>query len=699
MNFFNKYKIHLVFLFAFTLITFFYFPKLFTGFFSHVETNDGRLVAWILSWDIHKLLTDPFHIYQANTFYPNANTLSYSEHFIGTSLLGIPVWLLTGGNPAATFNFVMIFGFVSNAFFTFLLIKRFVKSNSIAFLGAFINGYCSYRLWNIGHLQNIVVFYIPLCLLLLFLYMDTKKPKYLVGIGLCLLLQSLSSWYHMIFIFMMFFLFVAFYYIRGKRISNKDLIKMGVMLFAVVLLFLPFAIPYLKQNSQNQTAYAINDIISGDLGGYLMPPPYTALHGINTNYFGITKSRWLENFNYIGYVALLLSCYGLYKAYRRKTEAFQLRNEMLLFLFIAIVFFIFSLGPYLTLNDNTTSLKLPYYFIFNYLSPIRFLRVTARYSTVIFLMVSLLASIGLATLLKDASRKIYRSAIVVLLLIVVFIEYTPIEKFDRFTDMSEVPVVYEQIKKDTSVKALIELPINVDPFTTTKYIYYAGIHFKPIVNGYSGYEPPSYNLFKNAFDAPLNPVTQALLTSIGVTHIVAHPDYQVPLDTSFVQLEKNEKGIRLYKVKAAADVDLYMEPIAGWQKGFETFSNLIQLSKKGEGVAFNPANPHTIVANISPEKVNTPATLTYNAAQPLDSLYIKFRAYAPTDTLKVECFIAEKGKEDHLAQTYVFTNNSNYLKDFAILDLAKATKIKITLFATEFADRTFISDLIFINQD
>ena len=283
----NKYRVHLLTLVAFICITYFYFPSFFSGFFTKVETNDGRLVAYFLSWDIHKLLTDPLHIFQASIFFPNKNTLVYSEHFIGTSILGMPVWLLTGGNPAATFNFLMITAFTLNAWFSFLLIRKLIPRDAIAFLGAFMNGYCSYRLLNFAHLQNAVVFYIPLCLLFFYYYLDSKKGKYLIGIFFCLLMQSMSSWYHMIFIFLMFSLFVAYYFFFEKKLSIADLKKITGVYLLVFLIFVPFALPYLRFNKEVNSAFSMSDIFSSDLGGYLIPSPYTFGSEFFNNYFGI----------------------------------------------------------------------------------------------------------------------------------------------------------------------------------------------------------------------------------------------------------------------------------------------------------------------------------------------------------------------------------------------------------------------------
>lgn len=62
-SFFITYIVPLI---LFLGITFVINPNLFTGFATQIEKNDGRLLAWTVSWDIHKLLTDPFGIYNAN---------------------------------------------------------------------------------------------------------------------------------------------------------------------------------------------------------------------------------------------------------------------------------------------------------------------------------------------------------------------------------------------------------------------------------------------------------------------------------------------------------------------------------------------------------------------------------------------------------------------------------------------------------
>ena len=63
-----------------------------SSFYFHV---DDLIIAWTLAWDWHALTTDPLHLFQANIFFPEQNTLAYSEHLLGVAILAWPIQLLT----------------------------------------------------------------------------------------------------------------------------------------------------------------------------------------------------------------------------------------------------------------------------------------------------------------------------------------------------------------------------------------------------------------------------------------------------------------------------------------------------------------------------------------------------------------------------------------------------------------------------
>src|SRR5262245_46173656 len=44
---------------------------------------DFYLVTWVLAWDAHAVLTQPWALFQANAFFPSPSSLAYSEHLLG----------------------------------------------------------------------------------------------------------------------------------------------------------------------------------------------------------------------------------------------------------------------------------------------------------------------------------------------------------------------------------------------------------------------------------------------------------------------------------------------------------------------------------------------------------------------------------------------------------------------------------------
>lgn len=684
-NFFVTYLVPLI---IFLGITFVINPNIFTGFSTQIEKNDGRLLAWTVSWDIHKLLTDPLGIYNANIYYPNQNTLTYSEHFIAGSILAMPVWLLTDGNPAASFNFLMILGYTLNAFCTYILVKYLTKRRLAGLIAGLIFGYCSYRVANFGHLQNMLVFYIPLLTYFLYRYFENKRYRFLIGAGLSMLMMSLTSWYHMIFIWGMFVLFLA-YFIYRKRFVKSDYIKFGILIALNLAIILPFALPYFAFNKENQSAYTINELknYSADFGGYLMPPPNTYIGGVVLPWLNVTKERWQENINFIGYIALALSFIAVFTINKTK-DGFKVKidKSKLIFAGIGLFFVLLSFGPFLHLSDEVTKIPLLYWFVFNLLPPIRFIRVTGRFATVVFLFVGILAGFGFAKILnrfKNRKTAILFTAIIGALILA---EYYPYHNLFKYEDISKTPAIYNQIKNDDSVKAILELPIDVGPFETTKYVYYAGIHFKPIVNGYSGFEPKDYNFNKHLFEYRLNDIGLVKLQEIGVTHIVVNPTYTQEITNPDIELISSSDGYKLYKIKdTLSDYKGYFTDFSDNNVIYNTYEPEFEF----EGTELNKPNSGTPIFNVAPTTLNSEETFTITAEEDFKYLTINFRAYSEEDSVTINCV-----DDSIVKSTQTYSNENDYLKDILLIE-CNTESAEIKLVSSEFKDRSMVTSIGF----
>jgi hypothetical protein len=86
-----------------------------------------------------------------------------------------------------------------------------------------------------------------------------------------------------------------------------------------------------------------------------------------------------------------------------------------------------------------------------------------------------------------------------------------------------VPAVYHWLARQNQVTALLELPLGTQTTDSIPYLYYATFHWKPLVNGYSGYLGDEFIELRERCCWPL-PDAQALarLRGWGVTHIHVH---------------------------------------------------------------------------------------------------------------------------------------------------------------------------------
>ncbi len=161
------------------------------------------------------------------------------------------------------------------------------------------------------------------------------------------------------------------------------------------------------------------------------------------------------------------------------------------------------------------------------------LRVPARYAMVAGLFLAVLAGFGAAVLLRVRG---WGPALVAGAAILVVIdggaapltvnrtwgerETTPPA---RVHPMDRAPRVYHRIAALPEGTVVAELPFG-DPAWEIRYVYYASLHRKPILNGYSGAYPPAYKNRVAALTLHAADGEKAwrALVDAGATHVVVH---------------------------------------------------------------------------------------------------------------------------------------------------------------------------------
>ena len=58
---------------------------------SRLDNDDTAFNTWVVAWVAHQLPRDPLHLFDAPIFFPEHDTLAYSEHMIVQAVMGAPL--------------------------------------------------------------------------------------------------------------------------------------------------------------------------------------------------------------------------------------------------------------------------------------------------------------------------------------------------------------------------------------------------------------------------------------------------------------------------------------------------------------------------------------------------------------------------------------------------------------------------------
>jgi hypothetical protein len=151
----------------------------------------------------------------------------------------------------------------------------------------------------------------------------------------------------------------------------------------------------------------------------------------------------------------------------------------------------------------------------------RAIRVPARGMVLFHLALGVLAAWGLAILLRRVRGRGERRAFVGAALLLTAIEYraSPID----FPAVERDPApVYSWLAGVRVPGAVLELPIGFD--YDAEHEFRSTAHWKPLINGYSGFSPPHYDALRDLFQkSPVPVAAWDRAVALGAALLVLHP--------------------------------------------------------------------------------------------------------------------------------------------------------------------------------
>ncbi len=461
------------------------------------DLGDPVFSMWRLGWVYLQLQGDPRPLFDANIFHPEPLTLTFSDAMLVPALIAAP-FFAAGVAPAVTYNVLMIAGFLTSALATYLLVVRLTGSPRAAFVAGLFYGFHPYRFEHYSHLELQMTFWMPLALLALHLFLERPRVRYAVLAGLCLVGQLYSSMYYAVF-FVLFVPVVVLTLVVLARVKVRPLI--GGALVAG-LLAAALAVPIARAYSAAQPIKGDREIgeiahYSATPSDYLRPHPRSALYGGR-----LLAPLAGERALFPGFVVLMFVAGALIPP-------------------IGAVRAAYLAGGLIAFNLSLGVNGIGYETLLDLFSPLRGMRVPARSSIILGISLAVLAGFAVQRLLGRLRSERSRTIAFALIVAAFIIDVRP--RLELGPVWPTPPSTYSAVAGREGV-VLVELPFRAWApgsgwIDALPQMYFSIWHGRPMVNGYSGFFPDSYEPLLNAVGYFPGPRALDMFRSRGATHV------------------------------------------------------------------------------------------------------------------------------------------------------------------------------------
>ena len=473
------------------------------GTLSRHDNADAILNEWAVAWVAHQLPRNPSHLFDANIFYPEPNTLAFSEHLMLQGAMGAP--LSWAGVPSlVVHNLLILAGFALTGWTMALVLRRRTGSWACGILAGMLLAFNSHSLSRIAHLQAVHVEFLPLAIMALDRLLTRPSAANAMRLSLAYVLQSLTSNY--------FLVFMTFGLAGAGLARWRDWIGAGrlkvfglVCLSGAVALALltPFLIHYLQAQQNQGLTRSLEEVAkySASWRDYL-----SATGNVHYRTWSAPFWRGAGAPLFPGVTALLLAGLACATGVAWKHRAART------WLAVGVVGLVLSFGA-----------SLPgYSFLYHAVPVLQGIRASVRFGYLVLAAVAALAAFGLALIrAKYQHRPVASRMLTAAALILVTTEAlrTPVP----YSPPHLTPAAYSVLTLEPN-GVLVELPL-YEPAAfqqNAPYMLHSIVHWRPILNGYSGFLPASYITHYERLRGFPDEATLAYLREIGVTHVAVH---------------------------------------------------------------------------------------------------------------------------------------------------------------------------------
>lgn len=456
------------------------------------DLGDPLFSMWRIGWVNHQLATDPAHLFDANIFYPERLTLTLSDPMILPALMAAPLAAL-GVHPVVVYNLLLLSGFWLSGIATYLLVERLTGSARGAFIAGLMYACYSFRLEHYSHLELQMTQWMPLGLIALHLLFATGRPRYAIALALAGVAQLYSSMYYAVF-------FLVYAAVIGAGLFAIHRPALGRLMVALVaggivaaLLAQPLVRPFVE------AAPLKGDRSIEEIKSYSAAPfDYLRTHVRSATWRDRMPPPAAERALFPGLAPLVLATIGVAPPF-------------------SAIRIVYAAGLLVCYDASLGFGGWVYPSLHKWLAPVRGLRVPARFGILVGLTLAILAGFGARRVLQRCRRKTAGWLAVAGMATVILIDAWP--ALALVPVWKAPPPIYGFLPANQDV-VLAEFPVLDDPVLNMPFMYFSLWHWRPMVNGYSGFLPVLYlRLIPDFVEFPRGN-SPAVLRRLGVTHVI-----------------------------------------------------------------------------------------------------------------------------------------------------------------------------------
>jgi uncharacterized membrane protein YvlD (DUF360 family) len=461
---------------------------------------------WWVGYSLFSLHASPY--FTSMIYFPVGASLVTQTLTPIAGILSIPFQLIS--LPFA-YNIIFLLSFAAAGLFMYMLARHITGDGNAAFIAGIVFTFSSMHIaQSYGHLDWTIIGFLPLFVLSFLMMRKEEGMAYPLLAAVSFLLMTFMGDIEQGIIGVLLTIMMLVFYIarkqdRGSVLNAGFAKRFSAMVLLIAVLGSPFFIPIIQGTIQfhslstaNQlSSISNNEIWSQGILSYFLPSPFNPFFsGISRYYSSVFGPDPTEKVAYVGYLALALAIFGVYKSYKHERV-----GSISIWVFLLLVFGWLSLGPFIQLGGTPTQIPGIYY-LYRYVPLFNILREPGRFDIIVTICMAVLAAIGFKELVHgrmaqrmtgpDGRRRL--QMITAAAVLVMLIEYSgvPLPGGQFISNMymnASIPKAYSELGNVPGNFTVLILPDEVNLTRPALYTgmseYYQTAFRKEMVGGYT----------------------------------------------------------------------------------------------------------------------------------------------------------------------------------------------------------------------